>query len=64
MRVALSTFLINIDRLVKNGFAKRERSYTDRGQVYVSATKRGSALVREHKKFHRLMMEKALQSTD
>ena len=61
MHIALSTFSINIDRLVKKGLAKRERSKLDRRQVYVSVTRQGATLVKKHKRFHLSMMKESLR---
>ena len=61
MNVTVGTMTVTIDRLVKKGFVRRSRSESDRRVVWISITRSGSTMLRNHLRIHRRMVDEALQ---
>lgn len=60
--VTLATLTICVNRLVEKGFLIRERDTADRRRVLVSLSRKGRAVYRAHRLFHRQMVDEALGS--
>jgi DNA-binding MarR family transcriptional regulator len=58
--LASSTATGIVDRLVKNGFARRSRSTSDRRKVVIKATQKAQKLHSKHRKLIMKEMEKTL----
>lgn len=61
MNVTVGTMTVAIDRLVKKGFVRRSRSEADRRVVWISLTREGSTMLRNHLRIHHRMVAEALE---
>jgi DNA-binding MarR family transcriptional regulator len=62
LKVTMGTLTVAINNLEKKGYVERFRSEDDRRVVKLGLTKHGRLLYRMHERFHRLMVEKAIES--
>lgn len=61
MNVTVSTLTVTIDRLVKKGYVKRERSEKDRRVVWISLTRQGAIMLKAHTRMHMRMVREAIR---
>ena len=60
LKITVSTLTTAINRLIKKGYVERERIEEDRRVVLVKLTKRGKLAFRLHQRFHREMINNAI----
>lgn len=58
--VTLATLNSAVNKLVKKGYVRRERSDEDRRKILVSLTVEGRKVYRAHRLFHKEMVDEAL----
>ena len=61
LKITVSTLTTAINRLIKKGYVERKRIEEDRRVVLVKLTKRGKLADRLHQKFHREMINNAIE---
>ena len=60
--VTMGTLTIGMNGLVKKGYVLRVRSTKDRRIVYASLTEKGLSAYRQHKNFHKSMIESVMKN--
>lgn len=60
LNITVGTLTVAINKLVRKGYVKRERSSSDRRVVNVSLTNKGRVLYRFHAKFHSDMIREVI----
>jgi len=60
LKITVSTLTTAINKLIKKGYVERERIEEDRRVVLVKLTKRGKLAFRLHQRFHREMINNAI----
>lgn len=61
LKITVSTLTTAINKLIKKGYVERERIEEDRRVVLVKLTKRGKLAFRLHQRFHREMINNAIE---
>ncbi|MFW2488502.1 MarR family winged helix-turn-helix transcriptional regulator [Clostridium chromiireducens] len=61
LKITVGTLTTAINRLIKKGYVERERIEEDRRVVLVKLTKRGKLAFRLHQRFHREMINNAIE---
>lgn len=61
LSVTTGTLTISVNGLVKKGFVNRVRSEQDRRVVLLSLTEKGQKAYREHRKFHKRMIDAVVE---
>ncbi|MGY3766080.1 MarR family winged helix-turn-helix transcriptional regulator [Vagococcus vulneris] len=62
LSITVGTLTVAINNLVKKGYVDRVRSDHDRRVVMLKLTNRGKLFYRSHQKFHRHMVDAALEN--
>lgn len=61
LKITVSTLTTAINKLIKKGYVERKRIEEDRRVVLIKLTKRGKLAFRLHQKFHREMINNAIE---
>lgn len=61
LKITVSTLTTAINKLIKKGYVERKRIEEDRRVVLIKLTKRGKLAFRLHERFHREMINTAIE---